>query len=68
MMIMVGCDHYDEPFNLVNNDNPDYLKISRAGWDYVGWRSRYTKGIADYSGGTENCSVACFLAVVLLYC
>ena len=28
---MVGCDHYDEPFNLVNNDNPDYLKISRAG-------------------------------------
>ena len=30
MMIMVGCDHYDEPFNLVNNDNPDYLKISRA--------------------------------------
>ena len=30
MMTMVGCDHYDEPFNLVNNDNPDYLKISRA--------------------------------------
>ena len=30
MMTMVGCVHHDEPFNLVNNDNPDYLKISRA--------------------------------------
>ena len=72
MMTMVGCDRYDEPFNLVNNDNPDYLKISRAGCTGTmsagGPDIQRVSRIIRGGGGTENCSVACFLAVVLLYC